>query len=262
MTLTTTEAPPAAATFTPKTATRQKGTYLACATPDEFFSNRKFVEKFAADIGRRWERRTGFMHAKDVGQDGLLMAVKCAQRWTPAMGVPFGGYAWSSAMLWMRSESYRQAVPVTGTFNCLADVQGIGFVSLDQAVPGSEEGASYGELLAWEDTDTGVTTSPDAVLLADSIHTAVEELFAGVDPEVTDAVLSELHGTPVDPTELPSGYTAQGVRVEAARIRMRAAGELAAVLGWKAPPAAAAATMATVARVRDASDPWLALDRA
>jgi DNA-directed RNA polymerase specialized sigma24 family protein len=261
MTTTMTAAAPVSDASTPagyvqRTATRAGArSYLAVVTPQEFFAG-PHLNKMSRDLGRRFAKCASFLRAEDVTQDAVVQILEAARRWTPGRGVPFGGYAFRSAELWLVGAMHRASVPVSGPLDSRAIVESIRHTSLESPRGTGEDATTLGALLGWEDTDTGETHRPDDAASATALKRAVMAEAALYPADLADAMLAVLHGATIPDDELPEGYTDAGLRREAEKFRTalqaRLRGEDVAPC---APPAPTASEPLPAPQDADA-DPW------
>lgn len=241
--------------FVAKSATRARNTYLAVGTPAEFFANPDNIVRLSRDVARRYVRTASFLRMDDTAQAVSVVVMECALpgRWKPESGVPFGGFAFKSAVMWMIGEMYRGSVPVSGHFATRADVEGVRYDCLDAPAASTDGTSTLGALTASESVIGGASYRPDDAAQASGMWALVSEATAHMAPEVADAVLAVMHGVEIPTTELPAGYTAHGLAREAARLRETLRHMLTArVLGYEVSDAPNDAPPAV-----DMDDPWL-----
>lgn len=221
--------------FTPHTKTRAAGTFLAVGTPEEFFGNPRYLQQLAHTVGRRFARRQKFYAYEDVAQDAAVIALKARARWRPGHRVPFGGFAYKSALLWCTGAMLRASIPVCGC-DTRAETEGVRYTSLDAPRQRDGEGATtLGETLD-EALVLGARSSrPDD---AEELRETFRELRARVadlDDEVLDAVLALLTGTRLDAADIPAGWTRETLGRLADRVRDDLRGETNAAAPETAP---------------------------
>lgn len=217
-----------ATTFTPRTATRARGTYLAARTPQEFLSNPANILKLAQDLGGRYARRCSFMDPEDLRQDIVMVVMRATRTWTPEgpNPSPFGGFAWKSAELWLRGEMLRASVPVSGA-ETRADTEAVRYFSTDARVSTSDdESTTRGALIGWESVVGASSHRPDERDGVADLHAAADKVLGSYDEDTRDAFLAALLGTEVPRSDLPRGYTPEGFGREVSRLRTRLADAL------------------------------------
>lgn len=238
--------------FTPRTATRARASYLAARTPEEFFQDPSNILKLSRDLAARYARRCSFMVEADLRQDVAMLVLRSARTWTPrgANPVPFGGFAWKTAELWLRGEMLRASIPVSGA-ETRADTESVRYTSTDAAVSSEDGATTLGAILGWEEVVGASSHRPDERDGVADLHAAAAEVLCGYEEDTRDALVAALMGTEVRGEDLPAGYTAAGFAREVTRVR----GRLATALRPFAP---AAGNMADRAPSDRTDDPWIA----
>lgn len=217
----TTETPAADLPFAAKTVTRATGTFLAIATPDEFFADPRHLVKLAKVVGGRFASRQRFYDRQDAAQDAAVVALRARSTWTPDRGVPFGGFAYRSAILWCTGAMYKASIPVCGP-ESRAEVESVRYSSLDAPRGASAElgSATFGEMLSEDRVVGGRSTRPDegaelAALLAELRGTADD-----LDDDAFDAVAAVMCGAKLAADEVPEGWTLPSLTALAERLRV------------------------------------------
>jgi len=245
------------ATFTPRTATRARGTYLAARTPEEFLADPRNILKLSEDLAGRYARRCPFMDIDDLRNDIAVIVLRASRTWTPNAEnpSPFGGFAWKSAELWLRGEMLRASVPVSGA-ETRADTEAVRYFSVDARVSTSDdESTTRGALIGWESVVGASSHRPDEKDDVSDLHAAAAKVLGTYDEDTRDALLSALLGTPVPRTELPRGFTPEGFGREVVRLRVRLAGALHTFAGPQQPETCG--NLEPQAPPDMADDPWV-----
>lgn len=232
----------AAAPFAAKARTRAAGTFLAVATPEEFFASPKHLVSLTRTVGGRFARRQKFYRREDVAQDAAVVALEAARRWTPEHGVPFGGFAYRSALLWCTGAMHRASIPVGGC-ETRAETEAVRYSSLDAPrLTASGTVATLGETLDESKVVGGRSTRPDDGALTREILADFRAATADLSDEVFDAVVAIMVDGRVDPRDIPAGWTDVTLTRLADRVRaeLRLRADVRAVTPPVAPSGAPA----------------------
>ena len=232
---------PAVPAFVAKAPTRAAGTFLAVETPEEFFAAPRHLTSLTRALGGRFARRQTFYDRRDVAQDAAVVVLEAARRWTPGHGVPFGVYAYRSALQWCTGAMLRASIPVTGC-ESRAATEGVRYTSLDATTPGADgAGTTYGERLDAAKVVGASTLRPDDRMQTEELLHDLRAATADLSDEVFDAVAAVMSGTKVPAAEIPAGWTEATLTRLAERVRAELQGRVGARVDHTPAPTAAPA---------------------
>ena len=91
------------------------------------------IDDVALKAAARYARRCWWADREDLEQEARVVALRAAQTWDPAVGVPFAPYAWRACVLSLRAYLWRQSSPVSETDHRLGDLRGVHAAPLSKA---------------------------------------------------------------------------------------------------------------------------------
>lgn len=185
--------------------------FTAIPTPEEFFSRPGPLHALCAALARRFYTRAPYMPEEDYYQFAACEVLNCRRKFKPDAAIPFGGYAWSSAIFYLTGKMYAASVPVSfrkeggGVVDrVLRHNQG---VSLDAPLGTDADAATLGDVLRPEDTEYGDPRDPAVLDARATITDAIAAASADVPAEVLDLIFAAVDGQRIDAAELPAGWT-------------------------------------------------------
>lgn len=185
--------------------------FTGIATPDEFFSRPGPLHALCTALARRFHKRAPFMPVEDYYQFAAVEVLNCRRKFKPNAAIPFGGYAWSSAIFYLTGKMHAASVPVSfrkeGSDVVNKLLRNLSAVSLDAPAGRDPEGAALGDTLRLEDTELGDPADPGTLDARATIVDAIAAASADIPAEVLDLVLAALDGQRIDAAELPTGWS-------------------------------------------------------